>query len=48
MSSRPTVKTLVFSSSEDKNRKKKMVEILKKRGLIDSTTEKYILKGRGR
>jgi len=42
--SRPTIKSIVFTH-EDKYRKIKMVAWLELRGLIDTKTKTYILKG---
>jgi len=42
---KPTVKTVVFSS-EDKYRKEKMVALLEARDMLDESTKNYVLKGR--
>jgi hypothetical protein len=42
---KPTVKTVIFST-EDKYRKRKMVARLKARDMLSSGAENYILKGR--
>lgn len=42
---KPTVKTVRFST-EDKYRKTKMTTVLENRGLLDTASKNYILKGR--
>jgi hypothetical protein len=41
----PTIKGVTFST-EDKYRKQKMVATLEARGMLDTASKNYILKGR--